>query len=97
MLSLARNKFDVDEELTQEFNWSYYKRLGAYIKPYRKQVWKILSVIIVANLCAMLGPYFTKIAIDQISPNDHISLLVWIGGFYLVAVAGMGWCLRYRF
>lgn len=96
MLSLARNKFDVDEELTQEFNWSYYKRLGAYIKPYRKQVWKILSVIIVANLCAMLGPYFTKIAIDQIIPNHNISLLVWISGIYLVALAVMGWCLRYR-
>jgi len=93
---LARNKFDVDEELTQEFNWSYYKRLGAYIKPYRKQVWKILSVIIVANLCAMLGPYFTKIAIDQIIPNHNISLLVWISGIYLVALAVMGWCLRYR-
>lgn len=93
---MARNKFDVDEELTQEFNWSYYKRLGAYIKPYRKQVWKILSVIIVANLCAMLGPYFTKIAIDQIIPNHNISLLVWISGIYLVALAVMGWCLRYR-
>lgn len=93
---MARNKFDVDEELTQEFNWSYYKRLGAYIKPYRKQVWKILSVIIIANLCAMLGPYFTKIAIDQIIPNHNISLLVWISGIYLVALAVMGWCLRYR-
>jgi ATP-binding cassette subfamily B protein len=33
---MARNKFDVDESLDQEFNASQVKRILDYIKPHRK-------------------------------------------------------------
>lgn len=33
---MARNKFDVDEELEQEFNKEHYQRLFQYVKPYKK-------------------------------------------------------------
>ena len=72
---MARNTFDVDETLEKEFNWSHYKRLGAYIKPYKKAVFKTLFVIILANLASMLGPYFTKIAIDQVIPQKNLSCM----------------------
>lgn len=94
---MARNTFDVDETLEKEFNWSHYKRLGAYIKPYKKAVFKTLFVIILANLASMLGPYFTKIAIDQVIPQKNLSLLLILGGaIFLFSLVIIGWCMRYR-
>lgn len=93
---MARNTFDVDETLEKEFNWSHYKRLGAYIKPYKKAVFKTLFVIILANLASMLGPYFTKIAIDQVIPQKNLSLLLILGAIFLFSLAIIGWCMRYR-
>ena len=93
---MARNTFDVDETLEKEFNWSHYKRLGAYIKPYKKAVFKTLFVIILANLASMLGPYFTKIAIDQVIPQKNLSLLFILGAIFLFSLVIIGWCMRYR-
>ena len=93
---MARNTFDVDETLEKEFNWSHYKRLGAYIKPYKKAVFKTLFVIILANLASMLGPYFTKIAIDQVIPQKNLSLLLILGAIFLFSLVIIGWCMRYR-
>ena len=93
---MARNTFDVDETLEKEFNWSHYKRLGAYIKPYKKAVFKTLFVIILANLASMLGPYFTKIAIDQVIPQKNLSLLLILGAIFLFSFVIIGWCMRYR-
>ncbi|EEN75091.1 Multidrug/protein/lipid ABC transporter family, ATP-binding and permease protein [Enterococcus faecalis CBRD01] len=96
MSRVARNTFDVDETLEKEFNWSHYKRLGAYIKPYKKAVFKTLFVIILANLASMLGPYFTKIAIDQVIPQKNLSLLLILGAIFLFSLVIIGWCMRYR-
>lgn len=93
---MARNTFDVDETLEKEFNWSHYKRLGAYIKPYKKAVFKTLFVIILANLASMLGPYFTKIAIDQVIPQKNLSLFLILGAIFLFSLVIIGWCMRYR-
>ncbi|WP_085367933.1 ABC transporter ATP-binding protein [Enterococcus faecalis] len=93
---MARNTFDVDETLEKEFNWSHYKRLGAYINPYKKAVFKTLFVIILANLASMLGPYFTKIAIDQVIPQKNLSLLLILGAIFLFSLVIIGWCMRYR-
>ena len=93
---MARNTFDVDETLEKEFNWSHYKRLGAYIKPYKKAVFKTLFVIILANLASMLGPYFTKIAIDQVIPQKNLSLLLILGAIFLFSLVIIGWSMRYR-
>lgn len=93
---MARNTFDVDETLEKEFNWSHYKRLGAYIKPYKKAFFKTLFVIILANLASMLGPYFTKIAIDQVIPQKNLSLLLILGAIFLFSLVIIGWCMRYR-
>lgn len=93
---MARNTFDVDETLEKEFNWSHYKRLGAYIKPYKKAVFKTLFVIILANLASMLGAYFTKIAIDQVIPQKNLSLLLILGAIFLFSLVIIGWCMRYR-
>ena len=93
---MARNTFDQDEELMQEFNWDYYQRLGSYILPYKKPLLKTLLVIIIANLAGMLGPYFTKIAIDEAIPKQDIKLLILLGAVFLVSLIVIGLSMRYR-
>lgn len=93
---MARNTFDQDEELMQKFNWDYYQRLGSYILPYKKPLLKTLLVIIIANLAGMLGPYFTKIAIDEAIPKQDIKLLLLLGAVFLVSLIVIGLSMRYR-
>lgn len=93
---MARNKFDVDEELTREFNWSHYQRLGGYIKLYRTAIFKVLFIIILANTAGMLGPYFTKIAIDDVIPQKNIPLLLGLGMIFLLSLFVIAWCMKYR-
>src|SRR5699024_7694885 len=93
---MARNKFDVDEELEQEFNWSYYKRMGQYVVPYKKPMIKVLVVILLANAATMLGPYFTKIAIDEVIPQKNMRLLAIIGVIFFLSLLVIAWCMRYR-
>ncbi|MDA3965195.1 ABC transporter ATP-binding protein [Enterococcus thailandicus] len=93
---MARNKFDVDETLEQEFNWSHYRRLAIYVKPYKKAIFKALFVIILANTAGILGPYFTKIAIDDVIPKGNTTLLVQISVIFLISLVVIGWCMRYR-
>ncbi|MBL1225909.1 ABC transporter ATP-binding protein [Enterococcus sp. BWR-S5] len=93
---MARNRFDQDEALEEEFNWGHYKRVAAYIRPYKRPILKVLAAIIVANVLGMLGPYFTKIAIDDILPQKNTSLLWVLSGVFLISLVIMGWLLRYR-
>ncbi|MER2059854.1 MAG: ABC transporter ATP-binding protein, partial [Niallia sp.] len=93
---MARNKFNVDEELETEFNWSHYKRIGAYIKPYKKALFITLLIILTANVAGMLGPFFTKIAIDEIIPDKNIPLLIGISTLFLLSLVVIGICMRYR-
>lgn len=93
---MARNKFNVDEELETEFNWSHYKRIGAYIKPYKKALFITLLIILTANVAGMLGPFFTKIAIDEIIPDKNIPLLIGISILFLLSLVVIGICMRYR-
>ena len=93
---MARNTYDVDESLEQEFNWGHYRRLADYIRPYKKPISKILAVIIVANIAGMAGPYFTKIAIDDLIPSGNVTQLLGLGGIFILSLVLIGWCMRYR-
>ena len=93
---MARNKFDVDEELEQEFKWEYYKRLGRYMLPYKTNLLKAFLVITIANTAGMLGPYLTQLAIDDIIPNKDIKMLLVVGVVFLISLLVIGVSMRYR-
>ncbi|WP_239257079.1 ABC transporter ATP-binding protein [Listeria ilorinensis] len=93
---MARNKFDVDEELEEGFNASHLKRIFVYIKPYQKPIYLTLLVILLANIATMAGPYLTKIVIDQTIPNQDYQQLFWIATIFILSVVITGLCMRYR-
>ncbi|MBC1473710.1 ABC transporter ATP-binding protein [Listeria grandensis] len=93
---MARNKFNVDEELESEFNIAHLKRIMVFVKPYRKAIYVTLFVILLANVVTMLGPYLTKVVIDNAIPNKNMTLLAWIGVVFVLSVIVTGVCMWYR-
>ncbi|MFW7393184.1 ABC transporter ATP-binding protein, partial [Vagococcus fluvialis] len=91
-----KNTFRTDEELTKSFSLSDFKRLGTYIKPYKKQVTVILTIIILSNMVAMLGPYFMKITLDNYIPNQEKTKILQLGVVYLLSLILISWSMKYR-
>ncbi|EKM3366321.1 multidrug ABC transporter ATP-binding protein [Listeria monocytogenes] len=93
---MARNKFDIDEELETAFSAAHLKRILVYVKPYQKSIYITLFVILLANVATMIGPYLTKIVIDDTIPNKNMTQLFWIAVIFIVSVIVTGLCMRYR-
>ncbi|ECP9681804.1 ABC transporter ATP-binding protein [Listeria monocytogenes] len=93
---MARNKFDIDEELETAFSAVHLKRILVYVKPYQKSIYITLFVILLANVATMIGPYLTKIVIDDTIPNKNMTQLFWIAIIFIVSVVVTGLCMRYR-
>ncbi|EAE7959277.1 ABC transporter ATP-binding protein [Listeria monocytogenes] len=93
---MARNKFDIDEELETAFSAAHLKRILVYVKPYQKSIYITLFVILLANVATMIGPYLTKIVIDDTIPNQNMTQLFWIAIIFIVSVVVTGLCMRYR-
>ncbi|NLI60576.1 MAG: ABC transporter ATP-binding protein [Clostridiales bacterium] len=62
---MLKNRLIDDEELEKPFNFEQFKRLIAYMKPYRKHIAITLLLMIVASICGLLGPVFLQVAIDD--------------------------------
>ncbi|EJK4797057.1 ABC transporter ATP-binding protein [Listeria monocytogenes] len=93
---MARNKFDIDEELETAFSAAHLKRILVYVKPYQKSIYITLFVILLANVATMIGPYLTKIVIDDTIPNKNMTQLFWIAIIFIFSVVVTGLCMRYR-
>ncbi|MBC2116541.1 ABC transporter ATP-binding protein [Listeria booriae] len=93
---MARNKFNVDEELEAEFDITHLKRIMVFVKPYQKPIYITLLVILLANVATMLGPYLTKVVIDTAIPQKDMTLLAWLGVAFVASVIVTGLCMWYR-
>ncbi|GFH41450.1 ABC transporter ATP-binding protein [Lactococcus hodotermopsidis] len=93
---MARNKFDVDEELEEQFNAAYFKRLLNYVLPYKTAISKTFAVIFLANIASTLGPYFTKLVIDDVIPKKNLPMLWLLAIAFVISIIVGAWCMRYR-
>ncbi len=91
-----RNTFDVDEELEEELNFEDLKRILTYIKPYRKRIYVILMIILLANIAALTGPFLIKVAIDSAIPNRDMNQLLFLSFIFLLSIIITGVCMNYR-
>ncbi len=71
---MARNKYDVDEELHKHFDLNQVKRLSHYIRPYAGKM--ILSLILRATASAaiLLLPIFMQQVIDDYIPMGKLGI-----------------------
>lgn len=76
--ALARNKYDIDETLQSEFNFSHLKRLASYIKPYRKDMLLTIFLTTVSSALGMLTPIFLMEIMDVYIPDKDIRRIILI-------------------
>lgn len=63
------------------------RRLLTYLMPYRLHVAIAISMLIAASGLALVGPWLTKIAIDQAIPTEDMRLLTYLGVGLVAALA----------
>jgi len=68
---MARNKFDIDEDLNSGFDFKQLKRMLAYLKPFKYKILFTVLIMLAASTLTLLGPYLVKIAIDSSIPERH--------------------------
>ncbi|MEI8095445.1 MAG: ABC transporter ATP-binding protein [Spirochaetales bacterium] len=95
---MARNKFDVDEDLNQEFNLHAVRRILAYLKPYRGPVAFAVALMITASFAGLLPPWLIQQALDLAIPHKDVGhlILLSLGILATVAVGAVALFLRIR-
>lgn len=93
---MARNKFDVDEELESPFRFIHFKRLYVYLKPYKKSILFTTLIMLVSSAANLIGPYLIKQAIDVKIPGKDVGGLGILAGIYLISLVITGLCLKYK-
>jgi ATP-binding cassette subfamily B protein len=93
---LARNKFDVDEELSEEFNIHAVRRILAYLGPYRGMVSFAVVLMIVASFMDLLPPWLIQQALDVALPKGDVGYLVELSLAILVTVVVGAGALYFR-
>ncbi|MBR6101447.1 MAG: ABC transporter ATP-binding protein [Ruminococcus sp.] len=73
---MARNKYDVDEQLETPFDFNHLKRSFVYIKKYRKKMVIALCISILAAIAGLIGPLITQRALDETIPAGRKGELV---------------------
>ncbi len=79
---MARNKYDVDEDLDTPFNFSQVKRITTYMKPYLKKIFAGLSVMIISSALSLLSPIILMVVINTYIPNKDINGILMMSGIY---------------
>lgn len=81
---MARNKYDVDEQLETPFDFTHLKRSFVYIKKYRKKMVIALFISILAAVSGLVGPLLTQHALDKSIPNKRVGELVFLAILLLI-------------
>ncbi len=81
---MARNRYNVDEELETPFSFEHLKRAGKYIARYKKQLLFSLALAAIASATDLFTPILTAKALDEYIPaKDKSGLLMMIGGIII--------------
>jgi len=83
-----------EETLGKAYDARLMRRLLAYLRPYKWQVAAAIAMLIAASGLELVGPWLTKIAIDQAFPDRDAGFLATLGVIYVVSLvlaAGLGY------
>ena len=81
---MARNKFNIDEELEAPFNWQQFKRSFVYIKRYKGSVALAFLFSGISILLGLLSPKIQQWVIDDFIPDKNIAMIISFGVGYLL-------------
>ena len=83
---MARNKYDVDEQLETPFDIWHLKRAMVYVKKYKWKMIFALSLSAAAVIIGLFSPVITQYAIDNSIPNKNIPELLLMAALLLVTI-----------
>jgi ATP-binding cassette subfamily B protein len=72
-----------EEALGKAYDARLMRRLLAYLRPYRWHVAAAVAILIAASGLALIGPWLTKLAIDEAFPAGDLRLLGLLAGVYV--------------
>lgn len=93
---MARNKFDIDEEIDSGINAHYVMRLLRYLVPYKKELGQAVALMLASSVAALSSPFIIKIAIDRYMPTGNVRGLVMLAAILVAALATVFVCQRFR-
>ena len=73
---MARNRFDVDENLETPFNIKHLLRAGTYIGRHKKKMVLSLLYSAISAAAALVGPLLIQRGINVSVPNKDVKELV---------------------
>ncbi len=83
---MARNKFDVDEQLETPFDICHLKRSLKYAARYKKRIALSLTLSAIGVVIGLLSPLIVQNAIDNYMPDKNIPMLLASGGALLACI-----------
>ncbi|MBQ7165786.1 MAG: ABC transporter ATP-binding protein [Treponema sp.] len=81
---MARNRYDIDEDLEDSYDFGQLRRLGKYVKPHAGAMAFIILLMLLTAALGMLYPYFLKIVMDECIPGKDFRRIV------MLALATLG-------
>lgn len=86
---MARNKYDVDENLESPFNIQHLKRSLVYVKKHKKKMITALLISTISIIAALFAPIFTQKALDEAIPKgtEGIPQLILLSILLLASIA----------
>ncbi|MDP4152388.1 MAG: ABC transporter ATP-binding protein [Bacillota bacterium] len=93
---MARNKYNIDEELDAPFNWVHIRRSLHYVKKYKFNFLKAFLCSITSALLGLLTPLITKLVIDKYIPQKNVKAILLLGICFLAIIVVIVLCNRMR-
>ena len=90
----AQDGFQEEETLGKGYDARLMRRLLQYLRPYWRYVALAIAVLVAASFLQVVGPWLTRIALDDAIPNGDTSLLATLAAAYLGSVV-LGFVLLY--
>ena len=84
---MARNKYDVDEELDRHLDFGRLKRALVYVRPHTGMMLVAFLISAIASILGLLSPLFLQQAIDVAMPNKDVMHLVRLAIYTLLTIA----------
>ncbi len=83
---MARNKYDVDEQLETPFDFKHLKRALVYVKKHRKKMIIALTFSALSVIVSLFAPLLTQYAVDVAIPQKDVKLLLFLAAGLLLTI-----------
>ena len=93
---MARNRYDMDEVLEDNFDIDQLKRLGRYISPHKKKMGGVIFLMLSSSALTMMVPIFFQRIMDIYIPEKNMRMIALMSFLTLLVAAYSAVSLRLK-